>query len=609
MSFGNITLMLDKTIQILNYNIGNKSYIGLGEMSQIKKQVYHDLQKEFADVTPDIVYEIFNRLFSHQYSYKSNISFDSGKNCFRELEEKYPDIKTPSKYKQLNAHFNKLKELPQPAQRSQEWYDYRYNRITASDMAAAIDLNPYEPVESFILKKCDPNFPFRDNATVFHGKKYEPTATMIYEHIYNNRVIEFGALPSEQYKFLGASPDGICSKYTLDNQFSERLGTMLEIKCPVTREIITSGKIVGDICPFYYYCQVQQQLVCCELDKCDFWQCKLSEYSDKEAYLSDNCRSCANTVGTSGEKIQVDDRLKKGIILEFYPKKFIPEFDGDEAEWKSKYIIPKRLDMDEVQYEAWVLEMLDKYKEIYPEIAKDYYFYKIIYWKLESSHNAEIVRDDKFFSGIIPILKETWSKILYYRKHQDKLDELKQITEKRKKYVKMTTSYLIHNNDIVSTKSKILADDFDLKLLIKKPQPQAKSSNYSYYKNFAKKEPVEKQTDYDSDYCDFIDNDECNFIDDVPVVDVKSIKSVKSNKKDVSETTILKTESKIQNLINSKTIKHTEFFKKETINTSNNGSSSFIRKYDIKSTNKSFPSKDFKSNKSGNDYDDCDFID
>ena len=180
MSFGNITLMLDKTIQILNYNIGNKSYIGLGEMSQIKKQVYHDLQKEFADVTPDIVYEIFNRLFSQQYSYKSNISFDSGKNCFRELEEKYPDIKAPSKYKQLNAHFNKLKELPQPAQRSQEWYDYRYNRITASDMAAAIDLNPYEPVESFILKKCDPNFPFRDNATVFHGKKYEPTATMIY---------------------------------------------------------------------------------------------------------------------------------------------------------------------------------------------------------------------------------------------------------------------------------------------------------------------------------------------------------------------------------------------------------------------------------------------
>ena len=36
----------------------------------------------------------------------------------------------------------------------------RSGRITASDTAAALDENPYEPVESFILKKCDPDFPF-----------------------------------------------------------------------------------------------------------------------------------------------------------------------------------------------------------------------------------------------------------------------------------------------------------------------------------------------------------------------------------------------------------------------------------------------------------------
>lgn len=602
MSFGNITLMLDKTIQILNYNIGKNSYIGLNEVSQMKKQVYHDLQKEFADVTLEIVNEIFNRLFSQKFSYDSKISFDSGKNCFRELEDKYPDIKTPSKYKQLNEHFNKLKNLPQPAQRSQEWYDYRYNRITASDMAAAIDLNPYEPVESFILKKCDPNFPFRDNATVFHGKKYEPTATMIYEHIYNTRVFEFGALPSEKYKFLGASPDGICSKYTLDNKFSERLGRMLEIKCPVTRDIITSGKISGDICPFYYYCQVQQQLICCDLDSCDFWQCKLVEYPSKEAYLSDNCQSCCNTIGTSGVKSQIDDRLKKGIILEFYPKNFTPEFDGDLPEWKSKYIIPKRLDMDETQYEAWALEMLDKYKDLYPEIHKDYYFYKLIYWKLESSHNVEIVRDDKFFTSILPILKETWNKILYYRKNQDKLDELKQIAEKRKKYVKMSTTYTIHNEEIITNKYKILADGFDIKTLIKKKQPAPKSSYNSYSKNFTK-DSIKKQPEYDSDYCDFIDNDECEFIDDSLVINSKSIK-IKQTK---TEEPVVKTESKIQNLINSKTIKHTEFFKKETTNTTNGGTNNFIRKYEIKSIKNSNSIKDFKSKDKDND--DCDFID
>ncbi len=486
--------MVIKTLEILNQVIDKKTNINYEKMSSLKKLVYLELHKEFSEITYQIIDEIFIRIFNHKFIFNNNISFDSGQNCFREFENNYPDIKVPIKYKKLNEHFDKLKNLPQPAQRSQEWYDYRYNRITASDMAAAIDLNPYEPVESFILKKCDPNFPFRDNATVFHGKKYEPTATMIYEHIYNTRVFEFGALPSEKYTFLGASPDGICSKYTLDNKFSERLGTMLEIKCPVTREIVTSGKIAGDICPFYYYCQVQQQLICCELDVCDFWQCKIIEYPNKEAYLLDDVKSTINTVGISGTKINIDDRLKKGIILEFYPRNFEPEFLGDLPEWKSKYIIPKRLDMDTSQYLNWVVEMMDKYKELYPEIHKDYYFYRIIYWKLESSHNVEIIRDDKFFSDILPILKETWNKILYWRNHQKNLDELKSIVDKRKKYIKMNTKYTIHNDIIIKNKLNFLSQDFDIKTLVKE---KVKTKYY-------------KKPDVESDY----NSEECNFIDE-----------------------------------------------------------------------------------------------
>lgn len=527
MSFGNLNLMLNKTINILEHNIKD-DVLNLSKLYIYKNQVHRDLQKEFADITPDIVDEIFSRLFVSNYKFSNEICFDNGINCFREFEEKYPDIKVPTKYKKLFNHFEKLKNLYQPAQRSKEWYDYRYNRITASDTAAAIDLNPYEPIESFILKKCDPNFPFRDNATVFHGKKYEPTATMIYEHIYNTRVFEFGALPSEKYTFLGASPDGICSKYTLDNKFSDRLGTMLEIKCPVTRDIHVSGKIVGDICPFYYYCQVQQQLACCDLDVCDFWQCKLSEYKSRNEYLADNCKSCVNTTGNSGIKMNIDDRLKKGIILEFYPKNFIPEFEGDQPEWKSKYIIPKRLDMDESQYDIWTIKMLDQYKILYPEIAKDYYFFRIIYWKLEMSHNVPINRDDKFLESIIPILQETWSKIKYYRENQEKLTELKEIADKRKKYIKFNTGYTIHSEQIVNNKFNILDKSFDLKKLV-----SAKSYNS---KSFLEKVKI--------------NNEECDFIDDIPIQTTQS----KSNE--------IKEQSSILNT-NSKTIKHTNFSKKK----------------------------------------------
>ena len=469
MSFGALSKIYDKAIILLNLHIGDElKKLNYDNYHTLKLQIYKDLLKEFPETTIVMVDEICKRVFNRNYEYNNKLSFENGQNSFREHRETFPDVKVPTKYKQLFNHFEKLKNLPQPAQRSQQWYDYRYNRITASDTAAAIDLNPYEPVEGFILKKCDPNFPFRDNATVFHGKKYEPTATMIYEHIKNVEMFEFGALPSEKYSFLGASPDGIGSKYSLDNKFSPMLGTMLEIKCPVSREITTKGKIMGEICPFYYFCQVQQQLVCCELDVCDFWQCKLSEYKNRHDYLIDPCDDEMNTEGTDGTKIKIDTRLKKGIILEFYPKNFVPEFDGDQAEWKSKYIIPKRLDMNSEQYDEWTLKMLDEYKQLYPDIAKDYYFYRIIYWKLEQSHNVPIHRDDKFFGSILPILKDTWDKIVYYRKNLNELDKLKSIAEQRKKYIKLNTSYTIHNETIVKNKIKFLDAGVDLSQLTNK---------------------------------------------------------------------------------------------------------------------------------------------
>ena len=109
----------------------------------------------------------------------------------------------------------------------------------------------------------------------------------MYEHIYNVKVTEFGCLPSEKYKFLGASPDGICSAHTLDGKFSDKLGTMLEIKCPFKRPIKHGGEINGEICPNYYFWQIQQQLQCCNLYKCDFWQCNIAEYNSREEYLMD----------------------------------------------------------------------------------------------------------------------------------------------------------------------------------------------------------------------------------------------------------------------------------------------------------------------------------
>jgi putative phage-type endonuclease len=515
MSFGNLNIIINKTNLLLEKKKNNE--LDLNKISILKNKIYNKLKKEYPDIDYIIINQIFDRLIKYNYKLNNNITFENGTNCFRDIENTYIDIVVPSKYIILEHHFQKLYNLPQPVQRSKEWFDYRYNRITASDTAAAIDMNPYEPVENFILKKCDPNFPFKDNDTVFHGKKYEPIATMIYEHIYNSRVFEFGALPSEKYDFLGASPDGIASKYTLDNNFSDRLGTMLEIKCPVTRDIITKGNIVGEICPFYYYCQVQQQLACCELDVCDFWQCKIIEYNydynnkcylsnlqAREKYLMDDCSNCVNFFSDKGLSMNVDKKLKKGLFLEFYPKNFIPEDDDDKIEWKGKYIMPKRLDMNEQEYDTWLLDNINNWHINFPN--NDYYFHKIIYWKLEVSHNVSVIRDDSFFSGILPILKNTWDKVLYYRENKDKLEDLKKIANKRTKYLRnMNTTINIHNDILL--KKKLLFLDPKVKINISDITPKSNYTKNNNYKKY-KKPTIEVESDNeisDNTNCDFID--------------------------------------------------------------------------------------------------------
>jgi hypothetical protein len=266
------------------------------------------------------------------------------------------------------------------------------------------------------------------------------------------------------------------------------------------------------------------------LEACDFWQCKITEYKTKQEYLADTCDTSKNYENDTGTLIEIDNRLKKGIILEFYPKQFTPEFDGDNPEWKSKYIIPKRLDMDETQYEAWILESLDTFKDTYPDINKDYYFYRIIYWKLDVSHNVTIKRDDIFFNRVLPLLKDSWDKIVYYRKNQDKLPELQTIANKRKKYIKMMPLYTIHNDIIIKNKHKILSEDFDHTQLI---QPIKKENTF-----YKKKFNIVKDKESDDDATD----NNCDFIDDIlPSTEVQQVKIDKKPSKTIKHTTFTTT--------------------------------------------------------------------
>ena len=104
------------------------------------------------------------------------------------------------------------------------------------------------------------------------GQKYEPVSVMYYETTFSTKVAEYGCIQHNNYKFLGASPDGIVSDPLLP-----RFGRMLEIKNIVNRDI-------DGIPKKEYWIQMQLQMETCDLNECDFLETRFIEY-DSYAYF------------------------------------------------------------------------------------------------------------------------------------------------------------------------------------------------------------------------------------------------------------------------------------------------------------------------------------
>ena len=128
----------------------------------------------------------------------------------------------------INKKIDYLDNIPQPVQRTDEWYSYRQKLITAS--SAWKILKSESSLNQYIIEKCAPfNIDKYKNVNInspFHkGTKYEPVSILIYEYLYKTSVKDYGCIPHNKYSFLGASPDGI----NVDKE-SPLYGRMLEIK-------------------------------------------------------------------------------------------------------------------------------------------------------------------------------------------------------------------------------------------------------------------------------------------------------------------------------------------------------------------------------------------
>ena len=310
-----------------------------------------------------------------------------------------------------------------PEQRTQEWLNMRHGMMTASDIAAALLMTDYElnlfetgimdipsanrklgkgcyaykTIKQYIREKCVPlgeKKVFGGNKFTFHGTKYEEVVQKVYEYKHNDVVNEFGLRPHPSIPFLGASPDGITDS-----------GRMLEIKVPLSR-------VLNGLPPIQYWMQMQLQMECCDLDVCDFIECKISEYDSEYSYLEDTF------IDEEGNKIHglTSDGLYKGCLLE------VKYVDGDNP--KSEYIhAPLAVTMKTHQEMTEWTKM--KLKEIAEKNNNDNYIeimlqegcmsIERLWWRMDTYSEVAIDRDVVWFAKRLFDFEEIWNNILRFR--------------------------------------------------------------------------------------------------------------------------------------------------------------------------------------------------
>ena len=266
---------------------------------------------------------------------------------------------------------NYLRNIPQPVQRTPEWYEFRHNLITASNAYKAFESQ--STINQLIYEKCKPLIVNTEdvdkqkmvnvNTTLHWGQKYEPLSVLIYEHLYDTKVEDFGCIQHPHYTFLGASPDGI----NVDKK-SKKYGRMLEIKNIVNREITGIPKKE-------YWTQTQLQMEVCDLDECDFLETKFIEYTDAHSFYND---------------VEIRNEFK-GVILYF-----------NTTELKPFYLYKPLNIIGYDEINKWEEEMIDVYQN------KNMVWIKNIYWKLEKISCVLILRNKEWFQNNISQLEKVW---------------------------------------------------------------------------------------------------------------------------------------------------------------------------------------------------------
>ena len=268
-------------------------------------------------------------------------------------------------------HLSQLKAAYQPPQRTTEWYQFRHNLLTASDIGKVMGTD--SALNSIIHEKCAPlrhHDPLNEYVNIHSpmhwGQKYEPVTVLVYENMYHTKIHDYGCIQHREHSCIGASPDGI-------NEGNERHGRMLEIKNIVNREIT-------GIPLWKYWIQMQIQMEVCDLDDCDFVETRFKEYPHVSAVWEEN-----------------DTRYQKGVILHFEKK--IPGGSAPHYQY-----MPLEIPLAHSSVVEWISQQQTR-------LSDTHVLRNTLGWYLDEISCIWVPRNRAWFQAVCPKILETWATI------------------------------------------------------------------------------------------------------------------------------------------------------------------------------------------------------
>jgi putative phage-type endonuclease len=331
----------------------------------------------------------------------------------------YPtaSIREPPNIPAIKEKIARLVAVEQPEQRTSAWYEFRHELISASSLSKCFATEAQQ--NSLIYEKCKPvldnslsNNMFTNTSSPMHwGQRFEPVSQMIYQHMYDTTIQEFGCIRHRDHAFIGASPDGV----NVDPE-SERYGRMLEIKNPVNRELTGVPKPE-------YWVQMQGQMEVCDLDECDFLETVFKEYDIEEAFykgiqripdrkvsgtetdLNVSQSDCDRKVsGTEHNELHGElEPEYRGVILYFVQRISMGEISclSNVVDAPHYEYMPLNTPLNKDAVDTWITETRLR-------LRRNWSLYQTIYWYLDDYSCVTVPRNREWFAAALPKIQETW---------------------------------------------------------------------------------------------------------------------------------------------------------------------------------------------------------